>query len=281
MHEPISRRRFAALTAAAGATVLDSHQLFADKALDPFAGWPIGIQSYSLRKFDLQQAVRHMQGLGLHYVEFYSKHVPLDSTDAQLSELKELLGEAGVTMSSHGVNKFSKDHDANRKVFEFAKRAGLKNITANPTPDSFDSLDKLVAEYDVRVCIHNHGPGSSYDKIDEVVNAVKDHDRRIGACVDTGHFIRSKEDPIEAVQRLGKRVFALHIKDEEKQEKKSRNVIIGTGFLDVVKLFKTLKEIDFPADGSISLEYEANPDNPIDDIQQCLVVAQEAIGKAG
>ncbi len=184
-------------------------------------------------------------------------------------------------MSSHGVNKFSKDHDANRKVFEFAKRAGLKNITANPTPDSFDSLDKLVAEYDVRVCIHNHGPGSSYDKIDEVVNAVKDHDRRIGACVDTGHFIRSKEDPIEAVRRLGKRVFALHIKDEEKQEKRSHNVIIGTGFLDVVKLFKTLKEIEFPADGSISLEYEANPDNPIDDIQQCLVVAQEAIGKAG
>jgi len=281
MHEPISRRQFAALTAAASATVLTTQQLFADKSSDPFGGWPIGIQSYSLRKFDLQQAVRHMQGLGVHYVEFYSKHVPLDSTVAQLSELKELLDEAGITMSSHGVNKFSKDHDANRKVFEFAKRAGLKNITANPTPDSFDSLDKLVAEYDVRVCIHNHGPGSSYDKIDEVVNAVKDHDRRIGACVDTGHFIRSKEDPIEAVRRLGKRVFALHIKDEEKQEKRSHNVIIGKGFLDVVKLFKTLKEIEFPADGSISLEYEANPDNPIDDIQQCLVVAQEAIGKAG
>lgn len=250
------------------------------RAADRFGGWPIGIQSYSLRKFDLDQSIRHMQGLGLHFVEFYSKHVPIDSSVEQLAELNKKLSGAEITMSSHGVNKFGKDHDANRKVFEFAKRAGLKNITANPTPDSFDSLDELVAEYDIRICIHNHGPGALYDKIDDVVDAVKDHDPRIGACVDTGHFIRSKEDPIEAVERLGKRVFALHIKDEEKQEKKSHNVIIGTGFLDLVALFQTLKKIEFPADGSVSLEYEANPDNPIDDIQQCLVAAEEAIAKA-
>jgi sugar phosphate isomerase/epimerase len=276
----LSRRRFIALSTATtlGATLLGARQL---QAADRFGGWPIGIQSFSLRKFDVDQSIRHMQGLGLHFVEFYSKHVPLDSSEGQLAELQKKLDRAGIKMSSHGVNKFTSDHDANRKVFEFARRAGLKNITANPSPDSFDSLDKLVAEFDIRICIHNHGPDSSYDKIDEVVNAVKDHDPRIGACVDTGHFIRSKEDPIEAIRRLNKRVFALHIKDEEKQEKKSRNVIIGEGFLDLVTMFQTLREIKFPADGSVSLEYEANPDNPIDDIQLCLTAAEEAIAKAG
>ncbi len=280
----LTRRRFLALSsaAAAGATFFDAPKILsAAEADDPFGGWPIGIQSFSLRKYDLNQAVRHMHGLGLHYAEFYSKHVAIDSTDEDLAALKKLLTEADISMSSHGVNKFTADHEANRKVFEFAKRAGLKNITANPTPDAFGSLDKLVAEFDIRICIHNHGPGSSYDKIEEVVRAVEGHDPRIGACVDTGHFIRSKEDPIEAIERLNKRVFALHIKDEEKQEKKSHNVIIGKGFLDVVALFQTLRKIGFPADGSISLEYEANPDNPIDDIQQCLVVAREAIAKAG
>lgn len=279
----LSRRRFLALSSAAtvGATFFDAPKILrAAEASDPFGGWPIGIQSYSLRQFDLNEAVRHMHGLGIHFAEFYSKHVSLESTDAQLAELKKLLAEAEIVMSSHGVNKFTSDHEANRKVFEFARRAGLKNITANPTPDAFESLDKLVAEFDIRICIHNHGPDADYDTIDDVVQAVKDHDPRIGACVDTGHFIRSKEDPIDALNRLGKRVFALHIKDEEKQEKKSRNVIIGKGFLDVVALFKTLRKIEFPADGSISLEYEANPDNPIDDIQQCLAVAREAIAKA-
>ncbi|QDT10648.1 sugar phosphate isomerase/epimerase family protein [Stieleria marina] len=278
-----SRRTFLARAAAVTSlTVLPSPvtRLAAAQTVDRFGGWPIGIQSFSLRKYDVDEAIRHMQGLGIHFVEFYSKHVSIDSTKEQLAELQTSLSRAGVTMSSHGVNKFSADHEANRKVFEFAKRAGLKNITCNPTPDAFDSLDKLVAEYDVRVAIHNHGPGSSYDKIDEVVQAVKGHDPRIGACVDTGHFIRSKEDPIEAVSRLGKRVFGLHIKDEEKQEKKSRNVVIGQGFLDLVALFKTLRKVNFPADGAVSLEYEANPDNPIDDIQQCLTAAEEAIAKA-
>jgi inosose dehydratase len=278
----VSRRRFLALAsaAAAGATFFDSPQILrAAAADDPFGGWPIGIQSYSLRKFDLSQAVRHMHGLGIHFAEFYKKHVAIESTGAELAALSAQLDEADISMSSHGVNGFTRDHEANRKVFEFARRAGLRNITANPELDSFDSLDKLVAEFDVRICIHNHGPGAIYDKIDDVASAVKGHDPRIGACVDTGHFIRSKEDPIEAIERLGDRVFALHIKDEEKQEKKSRNVIIGTGFLDLPKLFTTLRKIDFPADGSISLEYEANPDNPIDDIQQCLAAAREAIAK--
>jgi inosose dehydratase len=108
---------------------------------------------------------------------------------------------------------------------------------------------------------------------------VKDHHKLIGACIDTGHFIRTKEDPIKAIHELGDRVFALHIKDEEKQEKQSHNVIIGSGHLDVVGMFKALKKIKFPADGSISLEYEANPDNPIDDMKQCLEVAKKAISE--
>ena len=258
---------------------MGQRRLMAAPKRDRFDGWPIGIQSFSLRRFNLDESIRHMQGLGIHFVEFYRKHVPIESTQLQLSELERKLKSSNIKMSSHGVNKFTSDHEANRLIFEFAKRAGLKNITANPTPDAFDSLERLVAEFDIRICIHNHGPGAPYDKIDDVVKAVKDRDPRIGSCVDTGHFIRSKEDPIEAVTRLSNRVFALHIKDEEKQEKKSRNVIIGNGFLDVTKLFQTLKKVNFPADGSISLEYEANADNPIDDIQQCLTVAEESIAK--
>jgi sugar phosphate isomerase/epimerase len=278
-----NRRRWLAASSAAVRTVfLPNISVHATaKEDDPFRGWPIGAQSYSLRNFDFAQTVRHLQGLGLHFVELYSKHLPVTATTKDIASVRSVLKRAEIQLSAHGVNGFSKNHEANRKIFEFAKRAGLKNITANPQLDSFDSLDKLVAEYNIRICIHNHGPGAIYDSIQSVVDAVKDHHALIGACVDTGHFIRSKEDPVQAVHDLGKRVFALHIKDEAKQEKRSHNVVIGTGHLDVVGLFKALKKIDFPADGSISLEYEANPQNPIDDMRQCLTVATEAIGKVG
>ena len=80
---------------------------------------------------------------------------------------------------------------------------------------------------------------------------------------------------------LGDRVYGVHIKDEkETNTPKSANVVIGKGHLDVVGLFKALRQVKFPADGALSLEYEANPQNPIDDMKACLEVAKEAIAKS-
>lgn len=273
-----SRRAFLHVAAATAAyTALPIGRM---SAAEPrFGNWPIGIQSYSLRNFSFEQAVRHIEGLGLHFVECYSAHFPLDANEDQIKELRKLLERANISLRAHGVNSFTNNHDQNRKVFEFAKKAGIRNITANPEPDSFESLDRLVEEYDVRVAIHNHGPGALYDKLDDVVSAVKDHHPNIGACIDTGHTLRSNEDPIDWVRKLGPRVFALHIKDVAEKQAKTHDVIIGSSFLKLTELFRALREVDFPDDGSISLEYESNPDNPIDDIKQCLVAAEQAIAE--
>ena len=276
-HFLMQRRQMLAAAAAAGVSLFDIPGVSA--AEDPFKGLPIGIQSFSLRGYNLLEATRHIQGMGLYFVEFYPDHVPKEIDAEGLSNLQNLLKKAEITIAAHGVWSFNNNHEFNKSIFDFAKRLGIKCLTANPAPDSFDSLDKLVAEYKIRVAIHNHGPDALYDKIDSVVDAVKDHHPLIGACVDTGHFIRSKEDPVEAVLKLNKRVFALHIKDEAKMEKVSHNTIIGEGHLDVVGIFKALKKIKFPVDGSIALEYEANPQNPIDDIKQCIEVAKDAIAK--
>ena len=190
------------------------------------------------------------------------------------------MDKSKIKLVAHGVNGFSKNHDANRKLFDFAKRAGFKNITADPAPDSFDSLDKLCEEYGVRICIHNHGPGHRYDKLGDVQRAIKDHHKLIGACIDTGHVLRSDEDPVKWAAELGERVYALHIKDVAERTSRTHDVVIGTAHLDLVGLFKTLNKIKFPADGSISLEYESNPNNPIDDVKECLVAARKAIAKA-
>ena len=268
----LSRRRFLALSAAAaaGATFFDAPRVLSAAGLnvadDPWGGFPLGVQSYSLRNFNTLDAIRHIKGMGLHYAEFYGKHLDTKASDDQIKETLKLLEDAGIKLAGHGVHPFTKDHEANKKLFEFAKKAGVKVITANPDKDAFDSLDKLVAEYDIRIAIHNHGPGALYDSIDSVVQAVKGRHKWVGACVDCGHFLRSDEDPVKAVKTLGPRVFGAHIKDDVELGKASKNVVIGKGKLDVVGLFKALREIKFPADGSLALEYEANPDNPIDEM---------------
>jgi hypothetical protein len=75
-------------------------------------------------------------------------------------------------------------------------------------------------------------------------------------------------------------VFALHLKDDTDQSGGSNNVVLGKAHLDVPGLFAALKATKFPADGSLSLEYEANPKNPIDDMKACLEVVKAALAKA-
>lgn len=284
MNASLSRRRFLTVSSiAAGATCLGSS--FAVRAADSgkkkdlYAGLPMGIQSYTLRKFNLLEALRHIQGLGLHFVEFYGAHFATNSSPEKIKEMSGLLQRAKLSISAHGVNSFGKNHQANRKIFQFAKAAGIRTITANPRPDSFDSLDKLVAEFNIRIAIHNHGPDALYDKLPSVQKAVKGRHKLIGACIDTGHVLRSAEDPVKWMRELGPRVFALHIKDVAQQQKRTHDVVIGKGHLDVPGMFKALKTIKFPADGSLSIEYESNPNDPISDIVECLAVARGAIAK--
>ena len=278
------RRRFLAISSATCAAWLGGARIMLAADKEEWGGFPIGVQSISLRKYSLPEAIRQIQGMGVRHVEFSAgAHLPSRATDEQIREARQLAAMAGLKVTAQGVNPFSKDQAANRRVFEFARKLGIRTITANPQPDdeTFASLDKLVAEYDMRIAIHNHGPGALYDKLDGVVKAIKDHDKRIGACVDCGHYLASGEDPVQCVLALGDRVHGVHLKDQAEFGKKSPNVILGRGHLDVVGVFKALRKIRFPADGALSLEYEANPDNPLDDIKACLAIVSEAIARSG
>src|SRR5439155_10923993 len=165
MFANLSRRRFLALSAAtaAGASWFEIPKVLSAAGLadakDAWGGFPVGVQSYSLRNYKLPEAIRHLQGMGVHYVEFAGTHLPPTASDEQIADALKLCESADLKVSAHGVNAFWKDHDKNRKIFDFAKKLGVRTITANPQPDkeTFDSLDKLVAEYDMRIAIHNHG----------------------------------------------------------------------------------------------------------------------------
>lgn len=270
---------------AAGAAVAGASMMLAaeEKKADPFGGFTVGVQSYSFRKFNLEQALKRIHDLGLSFAEFYDAHVPPSSSADQLQAILRLCKELKVAPVAFGVSSFTKDHDANKKIFEFGKALGVKGLSADPTPDSFDSLDKLVAEYKIPIAIHPHGPIGK-DKLhrwysaDAIMKAVKDHHELIGSCLDTGHLIRAaqldkKLDPAEEIRKMGARNFGLHLKDHDNTKK--TDVVFGKGALDVAAVVKALREVKFK--GWISIEYEASPDEPTKDIQECLGIFKKAV----
>lgn len=237
----------------------------------------LGIQLYSLRGYPVDEALRHAREIGFRHVEFYAGMYPLDSTPDQIAAMTRKLTGLGLSPSAHGVNRFGGDAAANRRVFEFARAAGIRTLTSDPDPEAFASLDELVREFGIRVAIHNHGPGHRYDKVVDVLHAVEKHDERIGACADLGHFIRSGEDPVEVIRLLKGRLYGVHLKDFRERQAKTKGVILGQGHLDVPAVFAALERTGFPADGALSVEYEENPQNPLADIRQCFEAARRAL----
>lgn len=256
-----------------------------DKPADPFGGFKVGAQSYTFREFDLEQALSRMKKCGLKYGEFYQKHCPQTDKPEAIKAFLNKCKEYEVTPLAWGVQRFTKDHDANKKVFDFGKALGLKMFSADPTPDAFDSLDKLCAEYKIAIGIHPHGPMGKgrlhpWWSAEVIMKAVKDHHELIGACLDTGHLIRCaqldrKLDVAQQVRHMGKRNFGMHLKDHD--NKKHTDVVIGKGVLDVPAVIKALREVKFA--GLISIEYEANAKEPTRDVQACVEVFQAAAKK--
>lgn len=237
----------------------------------------LGVQLYSLRGYKVDEALRHARDLGFKFVEFYPGMYPLNADANAIDAMKKQLTDLGLTISAHGVNRFTKDAAANRKMFEFAKAAGIRTFGADPDPDSFASLDELVKEFDIRVAIHNHGPTHRYNKAIDVLQAVEKYDSRIGACADLGHFLRSGERPVEVIRLLKGRLYGIHLKDFAEMQDKTKGVILGKGHIDVPAVMAALIAVDFPADGALSIEYEENPQNPLADIKACEQAARQAI----
>lgn len=217
----------------------------------------VGAQSYSFRKFDTAGALAQLKKLGSNQIEFCAVHFPPNPDHPELDAIISLIKSQGVIVPCFGVEGFGADPAANRRKFAFARKIGANYLSADPEPESFDSLDTLVEEFDVRIVIHNHGPGARYDKAADTLKAVAGRHPHIGACLDTGHALRSNEAPHEVIEQLGDRLLSLHLKDWKIG---GEETVIGEGDMDLVKTAAALRAVGFS--GFICMEYELDPEDP-------------------
>ena len=287
-HHP-TRRGFLQSSAAAALSLTAMPKLFAaeDKKADDFGGF--GTQAQDLhvfRHFDLEPALKKIQELGLRYGEFYPKHIPLNSTPEQLQAILKLCKEYDVKPVAFGVQRFTKKHDDNKKVFDFGKAIGIKTFSADPDPDSFDSLDKLCEEYKIAIGIHPHGPQGK-DKLHRwysaeiIMNAVKDHHKLIGSCLDTGHLIRSAQYGQEARSSSGNPRDGAQLRrssqgPRQREEDRRRLQQLRLDLREACSR-RAARQVKFAY--ALSIEYEANEANPSEDVRQCVQVFKDSVGQ--
>ncbi len=245
---------------------------------DAYEGWNLGVQAYTFRMFTFFEAVDNSASMGLDWIEGYPRQRVSKDIDARFGhtmdpetrdQVKAKLADAGVRLRAYGVVGLPADTVECRKVFDFAQEMGVEVIVSEPREDALDLIEMLCEEYQIKVAIHNHPKPSHYWDPDTVLAAVKGRSKLIGACGDTGHWMRSGVNPLEALKKLQGRLISLHFKDlNEFGVPEAHDVVWGTGKADVKALLTELDRQNYQ--GMFSAEYEHNWENNLPEVRQCM-----------
>ncbi len=275
-------------------------------------GWKLGTQAYSFRIFTFEEALNKADSIGLKYIQGFPNQkigAGIEGTmDYHMSASKrdsvlQLLKNKGISIVSYGVVSPNTEGDW-KQLFEFVKGMGFKQFASEPDPKFMQLVSKLADEYGVNVAIHNHPRPSRYWHPDTLIKYTTGFSKRIGACADIGHWVRSGLDPVKMMKKLKGRIFELHMKDLHEKPSAEytafqmsrpapgqggqaqganrpqppagpHDVPWGTGVSNIKAILVELKRQKFK--GPIFAEYEYNWMNNAPEIAQSMNYVREVI----
>ncbi len=242
---------------------------------------PIAVQCWTFHKFTFMETLQKVDALGVKYLQPYrgqklSKETGdvvfgPDLTDEQIKLVKSKLMEYGISLVSYGVVNFENNETDARKVFDFARKMGIWTIVTEPQYDDYEIIEKLADEYRINVAVHNHPVPSKYARPETVLTNIAGRSDRLGACADTGHWMRTGINPVEALVALEGRIKDVHLKDlGEFGKKDAHDVLFGSGLANVHDILAELTLQDYQGYISIEHEHPDEWDNPSPSIKKGL-----------
>lgn len=231
-------------------------------------GLSLGLASYSTRKYSLEETLELAKKLNIKQLALKSMHMPLDSTEDEIKEIAGKCDAAGINLYGVGVI-YMKTKEEVENAFRYAKAASAKVIIGVPNHDLLPLVEKKVRETNIKLAIHNHGPGDEvYPTPDVVYNKIKGLDHRIGLCIDVGHVQRLGLDPTENIKKYANRLYDVHLKDVDKSEAKGKSVEFGRGVLDIPAVLRALKATKYS--GAMAMEFEKDTENLFAGLAECV-----------
>jgi sugar phosphate isomerase/epimerase len=195
---------------------------------------------------------------------------------ADRRETKKRLSDAGVKMPACYC-RIPAEENACRKLFEFCREMEIEMIDGEPKFEAYDMLEKLCDESKINLAVHNHAKPSPYWEPETALKLFQGRSKRIGACCDTGHWIRSGLPTVETLAKYQGRLLTLDLKDLGEE---GYCVPYGTGKGNIRGILKELYRQRFQ--GVVGIEYGQRSPNGEAEIAQCVTffeqVCQELVG---
>jgi len=244
----------------------------------------IGVQSVVFGDRSLSDVLDDLEEADVDVLELWGEHLSPADHDATLAASVAALKAKMVDVRGYGVVDVAEPEDV-REHFAFADRIDAAYVTVNYPPMRDDVTAELLEcaeEFEVDVAIHNYSSvhhddtSEVFSSLAEVQDALERNQHpRLGACVDTGHFLVEDVDPAEVIEALGDRIVTVHLKDTSEAAIED---VPGAGELELATVLDLL---DAHADPEVPLivEYELDPEEALADLRTAVANVREAIAQ--
>lgn len=238
-------------------------------------GVEIGVQSFTFRKFTIEKMIVAMQSVGLSSVELWMGHLdPMKTSEAEFKAVKKKFDDAGIHVNAYCVN-FPKDATDEHldRGYNGALLLGTRVMTASVQKQLVPRLDQWCQKYKIKMGLHNHylsdewykgNRVDDFETPDDFLTLFKTTSNYMNANLDIGHFSAAGYDPVDFLRQHHDRILTLHIKDRDKDAKRSDRPF-GQGATPIAAVMKLLAELKFKY--AANLEYEMNEDNPTEGVR--------------
>lgn len=261
-----TRRNFlqTGILGVAATTLINIPTVLAAPAKSYVAGedsFKLGIAGYSFVNFNLDESLKMMKKVDVHYLCIKDFHLPFKSTAEEIAAFHAKLKDNNVIGYAVGPI-YTKTKEEIDKAFDYAKRVGVDLLIGIPAHADLEYVAQKTKEYNIRYAIHNHGPEDKlYPNAESIYNRIKNLDQRVGICFDMGHNKRDGRDSVVDLQKYSKRIFDMHLKNVTEAANKGTTCELGRGVIDIPAFVKMLRKVNYK--GSCSLEYEKDMKDPL------------------
>ncbi|MEJ2447551.1 MAG: sugar phosphate isomerase/epimerase [Anaerolineales bacterium] len=125
--------------------------------------------------------------------------------------------------------------------------------------EMFKEAVKVAEDLDVKLAVENHFDFDSDEYLRLIEDVGSDY---FGLTFDTGNFMRLLDEPVKAMEKLGKYVYATHIKDIKINKGVAADewfffsaVAVGDGYINIPEMAKMLVDLDYSVLLAVEMVY--------------------------
>lgn len=164
----------------------------------------IGIGTYSYHGLSIDDMIVQLNALRVGVIEMSRGEFMVMShpADDLFRSTRAKLDRAGIKCVSYYSATIVSDKDLDDAI-RFAKLLGSANITGDATGPILHRIDQRLTEEGLTFGLHNHyfKQKFAYERPEDVMNALDDLSKTMGATADTGHFASCGYDPAESADQ--------------------------------------------------------------------------------